>query len=185
MHRYTSRSFKSFKYINIIIGFRRIFRRTGIAVSVFGPSENYSYNLKIITHSKKYFECLWWNSNLIKTREAQKQARIDKEQAKVAAEKEAKEAKEAAELQKKEQEAEKKADILSGKYFVKMLIWNRHCYTRNRSFRVGFDFWFSTSNVIHDNKGSFYGNGRSIYERSIYDRLLLDRPFRWQIFTKY
>jgi hypothetical protein len=47
------------------------------------------------------------------TREAQKQARIDKEQAKVAAEKEAKEAKEAAEAAKKEQEMEKKADILS------------------------------------------------------------------------
>ena len=54
----------------------------------------------------------------IKTREAQKQARIDKEQAKVAAEKEAKEAKEAAEVAKKEQEAEKKADILSGKSFL-------------------------------------------------------------------
>ena len=51
------------------------------------------------------------------TREAQKQARIDKEQAKVAAEKEAKEAKEAAEIAKKEQEAEKKADILSGNLF--------------------------------------------------------------------
>ena len=52
------------------------------------------------------------------TREAQKQARIDKEQAKVAAEKEAKETKEAAEVAKKEQEAEKKADILSGKSFL-------------------------------------------------------------------
>ena len=48
------------------------------------------------------------------TREAQKQDRIDKENAKIAAEKEAKEAKEAAEIAKKEQEAAKKADILSG-----------------------------------------------------------------------
>lgn len=47
------------------------------------------------------------------TREAQKQDRIDKEAAKVAAEKEAKEAKEAADIAKKEQEAAKKADILS------------------------------------------------------------------------
>ena len=49
------------------------------------------------------------------TREAQKQDRLDKEAAKIQAEKEAKEAKEAAEIAKKEQEAAKKADILSGK----------------------------------------------------------------------
>jgi len=47
------------------------------------------------------------------TRAAQKQSQIDKEAAKIAAEKEAKEAKEAAEIAKKEQEAAKKADILS------------------------------------------------------------------------
>ena len=53
------------------------------------------------------------------TREAQKQDRIDKEAAKMAAEKEAKEAKEAADVAKKEQEAAKKADILSGEsYFL-------------------------------------------------------------------
>ena len=51
------------------------------------------------------------------TREAQKQDRIDKEAAKIAAEKEAKEAKEAAEVAKKEQEAAKKADILSGESY--------------------------------------------------------------------
>ena len=51
------------------------------------------------------------------TREAQKQDRIDKENAKIAAEKEAKEAKEAAEIAKKEQEAAKKADILSGESY--------------------------------------------------------------------
>ena len=59
---------------------------------------------------------------IFQTREAQKQARIDKEQAKVAVEKEAKEAKEAAEVAKKEQEAEKKADILSGKSFLEQKI---------------------------------------------------------------
>jgi len=52
------------------------------------------------------------------TREAQKQDRIDKENAKIAAEKEAKEAKEAAEIAKKEQEAAKKADILSGESYL-------------------------------------------------------------------
>ena len=64
------------------------------------------------------------------TREAQKQDRIDKEAAKIAAEKEAKEAKEAAEIAKKEQEAAKKADILSGEsYFwvihrkIPLLFW--------------------------------------------------------------
>lgn len=51
------------------------------------------------------------------TREAQKQDRIDKEAAKIAAEKDAKEAKEAAEVAKKEQEAAKKADILSGESY--------------------------------------------------------------------
>lgn len=61
------------------------------------------------------------------TREAQKQDRIDKEAAKIAAEKEAKEAKEAAEVAKKEQEAAKKADILSGESYF----WVIHRFFEN------------------------------------------------------